>query len=49
MDEYEKEVRRRLWRMRWRKYGWIVANPLTVLVAAHLALIVTFTLLGWEE
>ena len=28
---------------------WILLNPLAVLIYAHVALIVTFTLLGWEE
>ena len=28
---------------------YIVLNPITVLVAVHVALAVTFTLLGWEE
>lgn len=49
MKEYDKQVNRRLRRMAWRKYGWIVANPLTALVAIHIALAIAFTLLGWED
>ena len=35
--------------MTWmRKYGWVVFNPVTALVAAHVAAAVAFALLGWE-
>lgn len=28
---------------------WILFNPISVVIYAHVALIVIFTLLGWEE
>ena len=49
LDEYEREVNRRLWRRRLRAASVVVFNPLTALFGAIAALEVAFKLLGWSE
>lgn len=48
MSEYDREVNRRVRRMWMRKHGWVIFNPVTMMIAAHVALAVVFALLGWE-
>ena len=49
LDEYEREINRRLWRRRLRAASVIVFNPVAALFGAIAALEIAFKLLGWEE
>lgn len=49
LDEYEREINRRLWRRRLRAASVVVFNPVTALFGAIAALEIAFKLLGWEE
>ena len=49
LDEYEREINRRLWRRRLRAASVVVFNPVTALFCAIAVLEITFKLLGWSE
>lgn len=49
LDEYEREINRRLWRRRLKAASVVVFNPVTALFGAITALEIAFKLLGWEE
>ena len=49
LDEYEREINRRLWRRRLMAASVVVFNPVTALFGAIAALEIAFKLLGGEE
>ena len=49
LDEYERDINRRLWRRRLRAASVVVFNPVTALFGAIAVLEVAFKLLGWSE
>ena len=49
LEEYEREINRRLWRRRLRAASVVVFNPVTALLGAIVAIEVAFKLLGWSE
>ena len=49
LDEYEREIRRRLMRRRVKSVCAVVFNPVTELFGAIVALEIVFKTLGWSE
>ena len=49
LDEYDREVNRRLWRRRLRAASIVVFNPVTALFGAIIVAEVALKLLGWSE
>ena len=48
LDEYDREVKRRLWARRRHVLALIFLNPLTVMIATICALALILTILGAE-
>ena len=49
LDEYEREINRRLIRRRVKAVCAVMFNPFTALFCAIAVLEITFKLLGWSE